>query len=582
MTLQGQEDEPPDTITQAFYDTLRVRAAKRHLSSLLYDIIVVAPSTAENARDALKNTNLFEGFEGKVIMNLKVIRLDAFGTNLDDPTENHPSRADKILNATYAKTRGFVIRKYLLFHEGDTISALEMADNERLLRELPYIDDASITIIPAADDMVDVVVIVREKYPYGIDFSLSDLTAGNVRLFDKNFVGWGHDLEISLPYNFDKYPYPGFGTRYAIRNIARSFADLELDFSDGLGSTRLGGIFGRDFITSETKYAWSASVRLTYTTEDLDTMAVPGLLKYTSQDYWAARSFLLDRSTVTRLIFTGRYLHNNVFSRPEIDDNAYYRLQSYELITGSLALSSQRFINTSLIYSYGRTEDIPYGYMFEAVGGLEINEFKRRRYMGLKASYGNIFTRLGYIYAGIDYSTFYNEGHTEQGMINSSIRYFTPLIQAGRSKIRTFVNIYHTRGFNRYTDEYLFLKNNDYIRGYRNDSIRGNNRIILSLEPVLLTPRSVYGFRFALFAFADAGILITGKINSGVYRNVSAIGAGIRIRNDQLVLNTIQIRFAFYPNSPPYSETSMFSIEGVGRLRPPDFDPDPPGVPSYR
>ena len=580
--LHGQEVEHTDTITKAFYDTLRVRAQKRYLSGLLYDIVVIAPSTAENARDALKNTNQFDDFEGKLIRHLTVIRLDVFGTNIDDPTEKSPSRADKILNSTYSKTRNFVIRKYLLFNEGDTVSALRMADNERLLRSLPYIDDARITIIPVSDETADVAIIIREKYPYGFDFSLSDLSVGKVRLFDNNFAGLGQDLEFSFPYNFDKYPYPGFGTKYTVRNIARSFADLELDFSDGLGSTRMGGLFGRDFISSETKYAWSASIRLTYTTEDLDTMDVPSQLRYTFQDYWAARSFMLDRSNVTRLIFTGRYMHNNVFRRPEIEDNEYYRLQNYKLMTGSIALSSQRFINTSLIYSYGRTEDIPYGYMLEAVGGLEINEFKRRQYLGLKASYGNIFTKLGYIYAGFSYSTFYNDGNTEQGLTNLSIRYFTPLIQTGRSKIRTFVNIYHTRGFNRYRDEYLYLKNDDYIRGFRNDSISGNNRIVLSVEPVLLTPRSLIGFRFAIFAFADAGFLINGKVNSGDYQNVSAVGAGVRIRNDRLVLNTIQIRFAFYPNSPPYSETSFFSIDGVSRLRPPDFDPDPPGVPSYR
>ncbi|MCK7540631.1 MAG: hypothetical protein MZV63_61945 [Marinilabiliales bacterium] len=68
--------------------------------------------------------------------------------------------------------------------------------------------------------------------------------------------------------------------------------------------------------------------------------------------------------------------------------------RAIKLVTGSLALSSQRFINTSLIYSYGRTEDIPYGYMVELMGGRENNEFKWRTYGGLKVSYGNIFTRI--------------------------------------------------------------------------------------------------------------------------------------------------------------------------------------------
>jgi hypothetical protein len=135
-----------------------------------------------------------------------------------------------------------------------------------------------------------------------------------------------------------------------VRNIARSFSDLDLEFSDGLGTTRMGGTFSRDFVTSSTKYAWSASVMATFTNEDLDTMALPAPLRYSWQDYWAARSFMLDRKSVTRLIFSGRYSHNNVFLRPEINDFSYYRLQNYRLVTGSMAITSQRFINTSLIY----------------------------------------------------------------------------------------------------------------------------------------------------------------------------------------------------------------------------------------
>ena len=49
-----------------------------------------------------------------------------------------------------------------------------------------------------------------------------------------------------MPYNFNEYPYPGFGIKYSVRNIARTFADLELEFSDGLGTTTMGGVFSRE------------------------------------------------------------------------------------------------------------------------------------------------------------------------------------------------------------------------------------------------------------------------------------------------------------------------------------------------
>lgn len=582
LHLTAQDSANPDTISRAFYDTIRVRSEKRKLTSLLYDMLFVAPPSAGNVREKMRSTSRYDEFEGKVIRTRKVIRLDAFGTDIDNPVESDQSKADRLINSTYAKTRPFVLNQYLLFRAGDTVSSLEMADNERLLRELPFVEDARIIIVPADSNLVDVAVIIRENYPYGFGFQFDGIPSGIVKLYDKNFAGLGHELALTLPYDFDEYAYPGFGIRYAIRNIARTFSDLELDFSDGLGSTKMGGIYRRGFTTSDTKYAWSASIRLNYTSEDLDTMVTPEPLRFIYHDYWGARSFMLDRESVTRLIVSARYNSNNVFRRPAIDDHSYYRLQSYQLVTGSIAISSQRFINTSLIYSYGRTEDIPYGYMLELMGGRELNEFKYRNYAGLKASFGNIFTRFGYIYGGVSFSTFYNHGNTEQGLFETRLRYFTPLIKAGGSKIRTFVNLYYIRGFNRYTDEYLYLRNDDLIRGFRNDSITGNNRIIATFEPVLFTARPRLGFRFAIFAFADAGFLIRGALNSGDYNQIYALGAGVRIRNDRLVLNTIQIRLAWYPNLPAYSESSWITLDGIVRLKPPGFEPDPPGVITYR
>ncbi len=574
----AQDDTLRDTISRALYDTLKIKAEKRRITSLIYDMVFVNKPVAGNGRKKMSSTAPFEEYSGRVVRKREIIRLNAFGTNLDDPLVYKPTKTGRFLNSTYLKTRRFILNQYMLFREGDTISPLEMADNERLLRGLSFIEDARIIIVPVEGNMADVAVIVRENYPLGFDLKLNGITEGSIGVFDRNFAGLGHDLEISTPYRFDEYPSPGIGARYSIRNIMRSLSDLELYFSDGLGSTNVGGLYKRGFVTSETRYAWSASVKLTYTSTDLDTMPVPVPLRYTYQDYWAARSFMLDRTSVTRLIITGRYINNNVFKRPVIEENSYYRLQKYHIITGSLAISSQRFINTSLIYSYGRTEDIPYGYMLEALGGREINEFKSRNYAGVIASYGNIYERFGYIYGGISVSSFFNHEHTEQGMLEMKIRYFTPLIKAGRSRIRTFVNLYYMRGFDRYTDEFLYLRNNDLVRGFRNDSVSGSNRLVMTFEPVLFTYKPLIGFRFAFFTFADAGLLVNGSYDTGQYFSVLGLGAGVRIRNDQLVFNTIQIRFAFYPYSPPYSEKSWFTANGIVRLRPPGFEPGPPGV----
>lgn len=581
FNARAQDSSIPDSLSKAFYDSLKVKAERRRLTSLLYDMIIVAPPTQGPAREELKSTRTYEAYEGKTIRSIEIIRLDAFGQDINDPEDKSPSRAERLMNSTYTKTRKFVLSQHLVFRKGDTVSALRLADNERLLRELPFIDDARITVVPADSNFADIAVVVREKYPVGINLRIDDLKSGRAGVFTRNFAGFGHELEISLPYNYNKYNTPGIGLRYSVNNIARSFSDLKMQFSDGLGTTLLGGVFSRDFVTSETKYAWSASVMFTRTNDGIDTMAVPAPLRFTRQDYWAARSFMLDRSSVTRLIITGRYMHNNVFRRPLIDDFSYYRFQNYQTVTGSLTVTSQRFINTSLIYSYGRTEDIPYGYMAELLLGRENNEFKWRSYAGLSVAYGNFFTGLGYLYAGAGISAFYNKGNTEQGMVQGSLRYFTPLARVGRSKVRTFMNLNFTRGFNRYSDECLYFRNDGLIRGFRNDSLSGNTRLALSFEPVLFINKPLIGFRFALFAFADAGILSRSEFMEDSFHAVTALGAGVRIRNDQLVLNTLQVRIAWYPNSPPWSESSWVTANSMVKLVPPRFEPDPPGLVPY-
>lgn len=577
----GQDSNVPDSLSRAFYDSLKVKAERRKLTSLLYDMIIISPAHPGSAREKMTSTSAYETYQGKIIRNTEIVRLDAFGHDIDNPKGRTPTRGEELMNTTYTKTRRFVLNQHLLFRQGDTVSPLELADNERLLRELPFIDDARITIVPADSNFVDIAVVVRETYPLGLNLRLDDLKSGMVSVYTRNFAGMGHEMEVTAPYNYNDFNDPGIGLRYSVRNIARSFSDLKLNFSDGLGSTQLGGAFSRDFVTSETKYAWSASIQFTSTSKETDTMAVPSPLRFTWQDYWAARSFLVNRNSVTRLIVTGRYMHNNVFSRPKINDFSYYRLQSYQTVTGSIAITSQRFINTSLIYSYGRTEDIPYGYMVELTCGRENNEFKWRSYGGVSVSYGNFFTRIGYLYAAAGVSAFYNKGSTEQGMVDGSIRYFTPLAHAGKSRIRTFVNINYTRGFNRYADEHLYFSNDGLIRGFRNDSISGGTRLTISLEPVLFLPRPVIGFRFALFTFADAGVLAREGFTDGGYQVVTALGAGVRIRNDQLVINTLQIRFAWYPNSPPWSESSWITANSLVKLRPPRFEPGPPGVTPF-
>ena len=63
---------------------------------------------------------------------------------------------------------------------------------------------------------------------------------------------------------------------------------------------------------------------------------------------------------------------------------------------------------------------------------------------------------------------------------------------------------------------------------------------------------------------------------------LSSIGVGIRIRNDNLVFNTFQIRIGYFPNPPAYSNISPVNISGEQLLKPNNFEPGAPAIIPYR
>jgi len=584
MSAQGVKAQQVarDTLSKAFYDTLKVRTEKNQITRLLYDFIVVDQDVKVKMRDRMSSTVPFDPYSGYKIRSIRILRLDSFGTDVNNPFVSNPTKYEKLLNSSYVKTRRFVLEKYLFFKEGDSISPLILSDNERFLRNISLVEDARIIIVPANDKTADVLVAIRESYPLGLTASFKRLNYGTATFFDKNFIGLGHEFDAIFPFDFKDYPMPGIGATYSIKNIIHTYSNLTLEIKDGIGTSKAGVTLARPFVSSETKYAWSASVSRIYTTEYLG-VKLDTSVRYTFQDYWIARSFMLNKKSVTRLIFSARHINNNVFHRPVITSHSYYPWQRYKFFVGSVALSSQKYFNTSLIYSYGRTEDIPYGYLVQADWGVEFNEFKRRSYLGFESSYGNHFDKFGYIYFTVGVSSFYNDSHTEQGLFQAKLKYFTPLFQSGPFKIRNFINVYYMHGFNRNSEEHLYFNSSSYVRGFINDSIRGDKRLIFSYEPVVFTPAIHYGFQFAFFAFLDAGIMYHNvSIEGSNTMHVYAIGLGVRLRNDQLLFNTLQVRLGFYPVLPEYTHPRWVDINSITRPRPPDFDPGPPGVMQYK
>jgi hypothetical protein len=568
-----------------FFDSLKVKASKNTLTQKLYDLFIVSPDTINKKQITGTSDANYISHSGKKIRKIDIQRLDVFGANINNPAATNPKKIENILNKTHLNTNESIIRKNLLFSIGDTISPLTLSDNERIIRQLSYIDDARIIVVPVSADEADIVVLTKDVYSLGGSYSYEGLKKGSVSLFEKNIFGMGHEFGLEMPFDAEAPDSPGFGVHYLVDNIGKSFLNLNLFYLDGMEEKTYGFNLSRKLVSSTTNYAGGISVMQMYTTEDLDTLPVPEPFKYNFQDYWLARSFLINKESVSRIIIGARYTFNNVFDRPFILPDSYYYLQKNKIYLGSAAFSIQKYYKTNLIYGYGRTEDIPYGGLFRVTFGREYNEFhdfRKRTYLGAEIALGRSSKAFGYFYTSAGLATFLNGNQTEQGLLSLDIKYFSNLLTMGNFRIRNFVYMDYTRGFDRYTNEFLVFDNDNGFSGFKNDSVNGSQRLSVSLESVLFSPVNLYGFRFAFFGFTDFSFLSGTNEIIGKGNTLSGIGLGIRIRNDNLVFNTFQVRFGFFPNPPSFSKINHIIVSGEQLLRPNNFDSGPPSIIPYR
>lgn len=569
---------------QEFYDSLKARASRKQLTKKLYDFVIVTPDRTNIKEINRKSDDNYVNYTGRKIRKIEIKRLDVFGTSINNPGVQNTNGLYNVLNKTHINTHENIIRKNLLFKTGDNVSPLILSDNERILRQLTFINDARILVVPVSDDEADIVVVTKDVYSIGAGYDYKGFKKGALSVFEKNIFGIGHELELRFPFDTEKPDSPGFGISYSIDNIAKSFINLRTFYAKGLGDKSYGFSLDRSLISSTTKYAGGISVLQMYTGEDFDTMKVPLPLSFNLQDYWVSRSFLLNTQTVKRIIIGARYTNNNVFEHPQILPDSYYKLQRYRDYLGSIAFSVQKYYKTNLIYGYGRTEDLPYGGLFRITAGKEYNEFKTRTYIGSDISMGQSIRKIGYFYTFIGVGGFINDedNNTEQGMLALRLNYFSNLLSAGRYRVRNFVNFDYSRGVARYSDEYLkFLRENGFS-GFRNDSIKGTQRFYVGLESVFFSPSDFLGFKFAFYGFSDIGYLFKSDefIREGF--QLLAAGIGLRIRNDNLLFNTLQIRLGFFPVKPDYSRITNVVVSGEQLIKPYNFDPGPPSIIPYR
>ena len=580
--------------TNNFFDSLEYKASHKRLTKELYDFIVISQKngTVEDTRKPVPlSYNYYKKYEGKLIRKVIIKRLDVFGPEVYDTTLMPDNFLEKAANSVHIKTHYKIIQKNIIVKPGYYLNAQTIADNERILRELPSVNDVRVIITnyDRRNNTVDVEFIVKDVWSKGFGFETSDFTEGRIDFWDRNFLGTGHDFTNIIGWDKDKPDKTGYEGIYKVNNIFGSFINFRFNYISMFEHNEYNLKVSRDFFTQETKLAggfyYSNTQDLKNIRNYLDVQEYN--LDYENTRLWAAKAFPIQhkksiayRPNLILLLAFNKY---DFYNGPNTAENLFYNYQSRAMILGQVAISGQKFYKTNYVYSFGRTEDIPEGFLPSVMLGFEKSEFKNRLYTQFSVKGGKHFDKAGYAFTSLCYSFFTSTTFgREQGAVCLRTNYITDLYPIGRFRFRQFVKTNYVNGYERYIDEYVSINKSDGIRGFATDSIFAHKKFILNTESVLFTPLYFYGFRFVFYGFFD--LAYSGPDNAKIFSNKAYTGFGIgtRLRNSRLVFRTIQIQFGIYPNAPPDMQQVLMNMSGEPRLKPENFYVQEPEIFIYK
>jgi hypothetical protein len=583
--------------TEAAKDSVRYTRLKnrldknrfsRELHKLLFrDIYNRKQSTAEEVK---RIKNAFEDYEGYRIRNITIKQLNVLGASVHDTTRV-PKKFDTFVSKNiHINSKEVALRRaLLLFKEGDWVDPVLMIDNERIIRQSDVFVDVRILPVPVdkSGRDVDVLVLIQDAWPVVPEGGFSGFDDFRIGLTNYNVLGQLHKSRTLVRWDKkDTVQNFGFRTVYTVPYINRTLVSAELGVIWERDLKHQYIRAARSFLTRGTKYAGAVEFGLRdvreYRKEPLSTeYSYIYNVKTVYQDAWLGRAFPLKSESNNpnrRFVATARHYSFTHLNRPEVssDSNRTYWNQSNLLL--SLGFSNRNYKRDFLIYGFGRTEDVPVGSMASVTLGQGFTEFGNRWYLGSRYSKGTyISERGGYLYGLLDFGTFLKKNNVHQGMLGVTFNYFSPLMSLGLRKMRQFINLRYTEGFNRDDLEYINLTDRFGMRGISSDLLIGKKRLNLGSETVLFSHSSLLGFRAATFAFIDLGLVSNeGSIwNSKLYQ---AYGLGLRLRNEHLTFNTIELRLAYYPNIPVNSSPVRFGASGATPFRLYDFDIEAPRI----
>jgi len=520
-------------------------------------------------------------FEGKRIRSIQ-IEQKHFGASVINPYKVKKDILTKFADNLHNKTSENTIRKNLFIKEQEVLDPLVIAYNEKWLRDIPYIQDARILAALSSVDTneVDIYIITKDIFPFGGSFNIRNTSSYTATLSTENVKDGGN--AFTLGHNFDKNRSinTGWGFDYTNRNFQGSFTDITIGAKSFAPNVANGDLSestvyvrgNRPLLTPNSKWTWgfdwnNANNKNVFNSKWSDSL-FNSTYNYDLKHFDAWLGYQLFSKQISlaannvHYFLQVRFLENIFKQRPtdylaQIDKN----YQNIEASLASFTIFKQQIIRTQYLYGFGRNEDLPTGKSVVITSGNYRREQSSLPYLGIQLEKYKLLSNENFRHGIFSAGSSYTGGQLQDVRFIASIEQINKLryLESG-FKYRSIINVSFTQTLKNKFNEALLINSSYGIPQLNKERIYGGTRISANWESVWYNSRSFYGFRSSPFAFGNITYLRTVGQSIGSGDIYSSIGSGMRIRNENLIFGTIELKAFYFPRTNRQLSPWNFSL----------------------
>ena len=244
--------------------TAQIRVPRAGLALTLCLALAAAgePCAERSQADALRTAEI-EGIEGwplepdvpHTVASIRIVRQELFNTQ--DAAEDKP--LFRLANRWHVNTTERTIRTLLLFANGDTVDAGQLAESERLLRAKRFLYDARVVANRVCGRNVDIVVVTRDVWSLVPTASVTRTGGENeydLGASDLNVFGSGVEIDAEVFKTLDR---SGASAGFTNPNLGSSRVGLGMRVEtteDGDGAL---AFIGQPFYALDAPRAWNVT-----------------------------------------------------------------------------------------------------------------------------------------------------------------------------------------------------------------------------------------------------------------------------------------------------------------------------------